>query len=248
MAMIIKGAEPFFIEGNHIGCVLIHGFSSSPSEMRILGNFLKEKGYSVAAPLLPGHGTKPEDLMKYNWQDWYKEVKNTVTSLTKQNCTKIYLIGLSMGSLVALYGAIQRLPISGVVAMAPPIHLEPKTIYAAPIIKYFKKSVKKENIVGTVDGIQRVAYNEHVIHGIHELLKLRGKVKESLANIKKPVLIVHSKDDKLCLPSSAQYVHDKLGSSLKVLKWLARSGHIVTMGPERDEMFAQIDHFIQHFT
>ena len=246
--MIIKGAEPFFIEGNHIGCVLIHGLSSSPSEMRILGKFLNEKGYSVTAPLLPGHGTKPEDMMKHSWQDWYQEVESAFTYLTKQRCTKIYLIGLSMGSLIALYGAAQKLPISGVVAMAPPIHLEPKIIYAAPIAKYFKKSVKKEDIVKPVDGIQRIAYSEHVIHGVHELLKLRKRVKGSLADIKKPVLIVHSKDDKLCLPSSTQYVHDRLGSSLKVLKWLARSGHIITMGPEREEMFVQMDHFIQQMS
>ena len=246
--MIIKGAEPFFIEGNHIGCVLIHGLSSSPSEMRFLGNFLSEKGYSIAAPLLPGHGTKPEDMMKYGWWDWYYEIETAFNRLVKRNCKKIYLVGLSMGSLIALHGAAQKLPIAGVVAMAPPIHLEPKTIYAAPIIKYFKKSVKKEEIVKSVDGIQRIAYNEHVIHGVHEFLKLRSKVKESLADIKKPALIVHSKDDRLCLPSSAQYVHDRLGSSLKVLKWLARSGHIITMGPEREEMFAQMDHFIQQLS
>jgi len=181
--------------------------------MRLLGNFLNEKGYSITAPLLPGHGTKPEDMMKCTWQDWYKELESAVTYLTKQNCTKIYLIGLSMGSLIALYGAAQKLPISGVVAMAPPIHLGPKIIYAAPIIKYFKKSVKKEDIAESIDGIQRVAYSEHIIHGVHELLKLRKEVKRSLADIKKPALIVHSKDDRLCLPSSAQYVHDRLGSS-----------------------------------
>jgi len=246
--MIIKGAEPFFMEGNRIGCVLIHGFSSSPSEMRILGNFLNEKGYSVTAPLLPGHGTKPEDMLKYGWRDWYQEVESAFKYLTKQNCTKIYLIGLSMGSLIALYGAAQKLPVSGVIAMAPPIHFEDKLVYAAPIVKYFKKSVKKTDVAKSVDGIQRVTYNELMLQGVHELLKLRRKVKKSLGTIKKPVLIVHSKDDRVCLPSSAQYVQSKLGSSLKILKWLARSGHIVTMGPEREEMFAQIDHFIQQLS
>lgn len=243
--MIIKGAEPFFIEGNHIGCVLIHGLSSSPSEMRLLGEFLNEKGYSIAAPLLPGHGTKPEDIMKYGWQDWYQEVEKALAYL-KKNCTKTYLIGLSLGGLIALYGAAQRLTVSGVIAMAPPIHLGNRLAYAAPVLKYFKKSVKKDVSLETINGNQRVTYNEQVIHGVHELLKLQRRVKWSLAGIKKPVLIVQSKDDKVCLPSGAQYLHDKLGSPLKILKWLARSGHIVTMGPERKEMFTQIHWFIQN--
>jgi len=246
--MIIKGAESFFIEGNHIGCVLIHGFSGSPSEMRLLGGFLGEKGYSVTAPLLPGHGTKPEDMMNYGWWDWYYEIETAFNRLVKRNCKKIYLVGLSMGSLIALHGAAQKLPIAGVIAMAPPIYFEDKSIYAAPIAKYFKKSVKKEGAAKAVDGIQRIAYNELMLHGVHEMLKLRRKVKRSLGDIKKPALIVHSKDDRLCLPSSAQYVHDKLGSPLKILKWLANSGHIITMGSEREEMFAQMDHFIQQMS
>ena len=245
--MIIKGAEPFFIEGNHIGCVLIHGLSSSPSEMRILGDFLDEKGYSVAAPLLPGHGTRPEDLMKARWEDWYRETENAVTRLRRQ-CTKIYLVGLSMGGLIALYGAARKLPIAGVIAMAPPIHLENKLAYAAPILKYFKKSVARDSSLNTTNRLQRITYNEQMLHGVHELLKLRCRVKRSLADIKKPVLIVQSKDDTVCLPSGAQYVQEKLGSPLKILKWLAKSGHIVTMGPEREEMFTQMDYFMQNIT
>lgn len=245
--MIIKGAEPFFIEGNHIGCVLIHGLSSSPSEMKLLGEFLNEKGYSIAAPLLPGHGTKPEDIMKYGWQDWYQEVEKTLVQL-KQACTKTYLIGLSMGGLIALYGAAQRLPVSGVAALAPPIHLGNKLAYAAPILKYFRKSVKKDGSFDIINGNQRITYNEQVLHGVHELLKLRRQVKRSLARIKKPVLIAQSKDDQVCLPSGAQYLHERLGSPLKILKWLARSGHIITMGPEREEIFRQLDFFIQKIT
>ena len=243
--MIIKGAEPFFMEGNHIGCVLIHGLSSSPSEMRLLGEYLNNRGYSVMAPLLPGHGTKPEDLMKYGWQDWYGEVERALTFI-KRNCTKTYLIGLSMGGLLALYGAANRLPVSGVVAMAPPIHLGNRLAYTAPILKYFRKSVKKEGNASLIHGNHRVTYNEQVMHGVHELLKLRRRVKWALSGIRKPVLIVQSKDDRVCLPSGAQYVHDKLGSPLKILKWLANSGHIVTMGPEREEMFTQIHWFIQN--
>ncbi|KUO50315.1 MAG: hypothetical protein APF76_11440 [Desulfitibacter sp. BRH_c19] len=241
--MIIKGAEPFFLEGNHIGCVLIHGLSGSPSEMRLLGEYLHSKGYTVTAPLLPGHGTKPEDIRNFSWQDWYQEVAKALSQI-KGRCTKIYLIGLSLGGLLALHGAVNRLPISGVVTMAPPIHMGNRLSYTAPLLKFFRKSVKKDRNPSTINGNYRVTYNEQITHGIHELLKLRGKVKRGLSKIKKPVLIIQSKDDKVSLPTGAQYLHNKIKSPLKILKWLANSGHVITMGAEREEMFAQINYFI----
>ncbi len=239
--MTIKGAEPFFLQGNHIGCVLIHGLSSSPSEMRFLGEYLHSKGYTVIAPLLPGHGTKPEDMTNFSWKDWYQEVDRALTHI-KSSCTKIYLMGLSLGGLLAIHGAANRMPVSGIVTMAPPIHIGNRLCYTAPVLKYFRKSVKKER--SSIHDNSRVTYSEQVLHGVHELLKLRRKVKWELSRIKKPVLIVQSKDDKVSLPTGAQYLHDKIQSPLKILKWLGNSGHIVTMGTEREEMFTQIDSFI----
>ena len=211
--------------------------------MRLLGDYLHGKGYTVIAPLLPGHGTKSEDIRNVSWQDWFQEVNNALSQINAR-CTKTYLIGLSLGGLLALHGAIKRLPISGVVTMAPPIHLGDRLCYTAPLLKYFRKSVKKNGSPSTIDGNHRVTYNEQVIHGVHELLKLRRIVKWNLSRIKKPVLIVQSKDDKVSLPTGAQYLHNRIKPPLKILKWLANSGHIITMGNEREEMFAQIDYFI----
>jgi carboxylesterase len=243
--MLIKGAEPFYLKGNHIGCVLIHGLTGSPSEMRLLGEFLNNKGYTVIAPLLPGHGTKPADILKYKWQDWYAEVEQALKDI-KKDCSKTYLMGLSMGGLLALYGASQGLPISGIVSMAAPIYLSTKVAFFAPILKYFIKNIKKDKISDVFEGHRRTAYNVQVVHGVNEMLKLRRKVKRYLPQIRKPVLIVQSRDDKMVLAESAQYIHDHLGASLKSIKWLSSSEHIVTMGPEREEMFAQIDSFIHN--
>ena len=53
--MIIKTAEPFYFPGNSTGCLLIHGFTGTPKEMRPLGDFLADKGYSVLGIRLSGH-------------------------------------------------------------------------------------------------------------------------------------------------------------------------------------------------
>ncbi len=42
--------------------LLIHGFTGSPPEMRLVGEYLHRRGLTVYAPLLPGHGTTVEDM------------------------------------------------------------------------------------------------------------------------------------------------------------------------------------------
>ena len=59
----------------HVGVLLVHGFTGSPASMRPWGEFLNSKGYTVRVPLLPGHGTQPEDLNKVKWQEWPAKVE-----------------------------------------------------------------------------------------------------------------------------------------------------------------------------
>ena len=44
-ALIVPGAEPFFFgvpPGDRVGCLLLHGFTAMPEEMRWLGESLAE--------------------------------------------------------------------------------------------------------------------------------------------------------------------------------------------------------------
>ena len=64
------GKASFFLSGSRTGCLLLHGFTSTPAELRPLGEALHRAGYTVHAPLLPGHGTSPEDLLHITYCDW----------------------------------------------------------------------------------------------------------------------------------------------------------------------------------
>ena len=71
MAELMPGAEPFFYEGGSIGCLLLHGFTATPQEMRQLGRFLEQCGFTVNGVLLTGHGTQVQDLSHTTWHDWH---------------------------------------------------------------------------------------------------------------------------------------------------------------------------------
>jgi carboxylesterase len=98
--MIIPTAEPFFFAGNRVGCLLIHGFSGTPKEMRWMGEYLGNLGYSVLGIRLAGHATQPEDMQRMHWQDWLASVEDGYW-LLQGSVDQVFLIGLSMGGILS---------------------------------------------------------------------------------------------------------------------------------------------------
>lgn len=242
MQFIQRNAEPFDFPGNQIGCLLIHGFTGSPGEMRPLGEHLQEKGYTVKGVLLPGHGTKVEDLAQTNWNSWYGEVVKGYRDLQKV-CKKIFVIGLSMGGALALHLAANEKIKGGIVSICSPIFLTNKKAYLAPLAKYFiKYSVKKKK---SCDNFQSYWYDRYPTGAVAELVRAVSTIKNELKDITNPILIIQSTLDKTVEPKSAQYIYDHISSRKKSIYWLDKSGHIATLGIEREKVFSLVQQFIE---
>ena len=83
--------------GNKTGFVLVHGFTATTTEVKPLAERLHQEGFTVSAPLLPGHGTHPDDLNKTSWQEWYQVVRDEYQKLG-ESCDSVWLGGESMGA------------------------------------------------------------------------------------------------------------------------------------------------------
>ena len=133
------GAKPFFFKGGSEGVLLIHGYTGAPGEMRLLGEFLHSRGYTVLGVLLPGHCEPASVLAKKTFADWYDEVKRGFMRL-KTICSKVYIAGLSMGGLLTLKAAAELAP-DKIVVMAAPIYVFDKRQILLPLsmFKFIKK-------------------------------------------------------------------------------------------------------------
>ena len=100
MDAFLKGGEPFFGLGDgtngSVGCLLIHGFTGTPFEMRGLGEWLAGEGYTVLGPRLTHHGTTAADMNRSRWWDWYYSALDG-WHLLNQICDEVVVVGLSMG-------------------------------------------------------------------------------------------------------------------------------------------------------
>ncbi|WP_126282045.1 alpha/beta hydrolase, partial [Thermus scotoductus] len=104
--------------------LLLHGFTSHPVlTLGPLPQVLREAGFQVSQPALPGHGTRPEDLLKVRWQDWLETARAFYRELPEPRG----VVGLSMGALLSAHLAAET-PTQALVALAPAMALKkPRT-------------------------------------------------------------------------------------------------------------------------
>ena len=240
----MEGAEPFFLPGGPRGVLLIHGFTGSPAEVRLLGDFLHKDGYTVLAPRLSGHGTTVEEMASTKWPHWYSTVEDAYHIL-KAMCTSIVVIGLSMGGLLALKLASEY-QVERLVSLSTPIFIVDKRLDMLPVYRMFRDFIpKKRKIYADIESKYSVGYAATPLSSLSSLIKLIEHVNNLLHTIYAPLLIVQGRKDHTVEPRSAQYIYDMVASTEKTLLWLEKSGHLVTIDIEREQVFRKISKFLQ---
>jgi carboxylesterase len=241
------GPDPsgFVLEGGSLGCLLIHGFTGSPPEMRLLGEYLHARGLTVSAPLLPGHGTAPEQLNRVRWQDWVSSAEQALQQL-HQRCDHIFVAGLSMGTLVTLQLALRN-PVSGIVLFSPAMRLANPWAFLLPaarhLIPYWPTSAESDFTDPEAEG--RIwHYDVYPTGGASELLKLQRACRRDLARVSAPALLFHSTRDRQIHANAARRLFEGLGATDKELITLHNSGHCMTVDSECDSIFGRTYGFI----
>lgn len=232
------------------GILLFHGFTSTTIEVRPLAEYLQKSGYTVMAPLLPGHGTKPEDMLATRCEDWVETSESAYHALEKEY-SKIVVGGESMGALLALHLAAHHPNISGVVVYAPAIHVagQWRAPLLAPFIKFRPKYyLPAEDKPPLPNTLPWQGYNVLPVPAAAQFYGLQRLVRHELASITQPALIFQGKLDGTIDPRGAETVLESLGSQEKRLIWLEHSGHTLLLGSEHDTVFEQTRLFVQQAT
>jgi len=241
----MHGAEPFLIPGGETGCLLIHGYTGTPFEMRMLGDFLAQAGYTVLAPRLSGHATQPEDMTRGRWQDWQASVEDGLNLL--KGCTKRQVVmGLSLGGVLALLTAA-RFPVSGVVSFSAPgvLPLDPRIKWVPAIYPIYPMLHKGVPDWHNPDAAKdHKEYRNYPTRSLIELNKVVITMRAELDKVTAPVLFVQSHQDKVISPGCMDYLYEHVGSKNKSRMWVENSGHVVIREPEREKVFLEVKNFL----
>ena len=215
-----------------------------------MGEYLSAQGYPSLGSRLAGHATRPEDMIRSRYTDWIASVEDGYHILRGMT-DRIYLLGLSMGGVLALLMST-RLDVAGVVAMSTPIRIPYR--YPAWLINLLSKFVrfqpksKEEPGASWFDKdsyAMQVSYPQNPVRSVAELQLLLGEMRAALPEVSVPVLLIHSKNDKYVLPENMERIYAELGTSDKTKVYVTESGHVVTRDMARDQVFEAASAFIR---
>lgn len=250
MDEIIPGAQSIDLEGTrNDGILLFHGFGDSPHSLRYLASHLNKAGYSVRAPLLPGHGRSVEDFDVSTSEDWIRFGASELAGM-RERCDRVAVGGLSMGGAIAAVTAAGDRDIPALILVAPYLGMPPilrAAAAAAPILRLFIKQMGSQSPLSVRDPVERargIGYGVSTPNSVRQLWRMTRKARACLPDISAPSLIIQSREDNRIKQSIAERSLVELGSAEKKLVLTRGAGHVITVDYGRDRVFTEVQDWL----
>ncbi|MFB7274457.1 alpha/beta hydrolase [Streptomyces sp. NPDC056244] len=241
---VLPGAEPYRHEGGEVGVLLCHGFTGSPQSLRPWAEHLAGHGLTVSLPLLPGHGTRWQDMQLTGWQDWYAEVDRALREL-QERCRQVFVAGLSMGGTLALRLAAKHGPsVGGVMVVNPGIATHGAAARLLPVVRHFVPTVK--GLAGDIakEGVTELGYDRVPLHAAYSLRNFFGLVDGALPQVTQPLLLLHSPQDHVVPPEDSARILSRVSSRDVREVLLEQSYHVATLDHDAERIFEESLAFI----
>ena len=252
MSVILPRGEAFVYPGGPVGCLVVHGFTGAPAEMRWFGQQLANAGYSVVGVRLFAHATRPEDMFRARPQDWVASVEDGY-HLLRGLSDHVVVMGLSLGGILSLHFASRR-PVRGVVAMSVPYvlmapwrrRLRPVFPALSKVMPFFDKGAPDWFDPHVAD--DHLEYPRHPVRAVASLIDVHADMLRRLPLITAPVLMMSSHGDATAPPWHSQTIFDRLTTADKQLLLFERGGHVITRDVERQRVADAAAGFVRRVT
>ena len=241
---VLPGAEPYRHEGGEVGVLLCHGFTGSPQSLRPWAEYLAERGLTVSLPLLPGHGTRWEDMQVTGWEDWYAEVERALAELLDR-CETVFVFGLSMGGALTLRLAAKHGDrIAGIVVVNPANKVHGLSAYALPLARHLVRTTKGLSSDIAKEGVAEVGYDRVPLHAAHSVRKFFRIVDKELPQVTQPMVLLHSPQDHVVPPADSARILSRVSSADVKEIVLEQSYHVATLDHDAERIFEESWAFI----
>jgi carboxylesterase len=221
--------------------------------VRGLARHLHAAGWTVRAPLLPGHGRTLDAFARATGDEWRAAVHDALAEVRARHA-HVVLVGVSMGGALA----------TALVADAPPNERPDRLVLLAPYLatpRAIRAAAAAHGLVALVapwiesrnprsirDAAARAAsrgYGVVAPHLLRELVRVVARGRRALAHVDVPTFVVHSRLDNRIAPAAATAAFARLGAADKTLTWLDGSGHVITVDHERERVYALVTDWLK---
>jgi carboxylesterase len=206
----------------------LHGLSGTPYEVRPLAEAISAAGIRAVGPALPGHNETPERLAATPHTFWLEAARAEFQRL-RENCDSVFIVGMSMGGLVALALAAEE-PVDALAVIGTPLALPQPCAWLIPLVKYLRPMARKTRGSDIRDPAARARHPSYPVmpmNSVHELQRLQRRVRPLLARVTAPILVAHGAHDRTASPRDAVEIRDSVSSEVREYLLFEASGHIV---------------------
>ena len=226
---------------------MIHGFRGTPASIKPWALSLHEKGLSVFAPTLAGHGTHWSDLNKVSWEDWYDVVEKEFLEL-KKSCDQVFVAGFSMGGALALrLSQIRGSELVGTILVNASIYDERKRFKLVPALSLLLPSIPGGPGDVAKPGAPQHGYSRIPLRGLNQLRKLWEVVERDLYLVDLPLMVSYSLNDHVVHPVCSETIIDNVYSADIREVVFERSFHNVALDHDAELLNEESMDFIEYF-
>lgn len=215
----------FLQDGPSPTCLMLHGATGTPAEMRELGNYLYARGYSVYCPRLSRTDTKER---MSSWESWVTESQTALETVSTFAPGNAFAIGLSLGGTISMILS-ETEGLRGIVLLAPAVF--PHT------------SLKMKLLQLSRIAMPTVFYRVAGWNG--EVLKAMDFVRKTGRQIEVPVLAIQATDDRHLSHRGLKFVKKHTVRTECETTLLPHGTHVLTRGPAKGEVFERVHEFLE---
>lgn len=238
-----KTPESLFLPRGEKAVLLLHAYSGSPNDVRMLGRYLEKLDYTVYAPLFTGHGTtEPLDILRVEPEQWLEDSRRAITFLRRKGYQEISVFGLSLGGVFAMR-LLEELDLKGGGCFCSPI--APGETNVTESFLAYVQQVRQTAGEKTAD-LSR--YRPLVEVQVGKISELSQKIYHDLSKIDKPIFLAQAGQDEMIDSRGVFLTAEGLQQVLFTLKWYPDSSHVITVGKDHQQLEEDVAAFLKSLT
>jgi esterase/lipase len=212
---IVHGCEEIRVEkGAPAAALLLHDLYMSPAEWKDEAAKLEAAGFDVHAPLLPGHGRKPDDLDRVWAEDDRKFARAAYDALAAKHA-RVAVLGRGAGATLALLLAAEKKP-AALVLVDPylgrlstpswsPVSFDS---LVGPASRAVRRTFTQENVLGR-------GYVVRALHALRQFRDLARGIDAAAKDVACPTLVVAGPDGTYPSAFALEWTASRLGDRAK---------------------------------
>ncbi|WP_053360529.1 carboxylesterase [Bacillus sp. FJAT-27251] len=236
--------KPFTFKAGKRAVLMLHGFTGNSADVRMMGRFLQEKGYTCHAPIYKGHGVPPEELVHTGPEDWWQDVTNAYEFLKNEGHDEIAVVGLSLGGVFSLKLGY-TVPVKGIVPMCAPMYIKSEETMYKGVLAYAREYKKLEGKSDEQIQSEMEEFEKTPMGTLKALQGLISDVRNNVDMVYAPTFVVQARHDNMINTDSANIIYNEVEAVHKEIKWYEESGHVITFDKEKDQLHEDVYAFLE---